>query len=117
SQASLRSPTDVSRHLPVILQGQQEALQAVRHLSLQTPFDERVDGLRTSAVRRIAIGLDIPPEVLSGMSDLNHWTAWQVEASGQRGNIEPTLNFLCRELTVKFLQPALAAMGVAGADR
>lgn len=117
SQASLRSPTDVSRHLPVILQGQQEALQAVRHLSLQTPFDERVDGLRTSAVRRIAIGLDIPPEVLSGMSDLNHWTAWQVEASGQRVNIEPTLNFLCRELTVKFLQPALAAMGVADADR
>lgn len=115
SQASLRSPTDVSRHLPVILQGQQEALQAVRHLSLQTPFDERVDSLRTSAVRRIAIGLDIPPEVLSGMSDLNHWTAWQVEASGQRVNIEPTLNFVCRELTVKFLQPALKAMGVVDA--
>lgn len=115
SQASLRSPTDVSRHLPVIIQGHQEALNAVRHLSLQTPFDERVDSLRTSAVRRIAIGLDIPPEVLSGMSDLNHWTAWQVEASGQRVNIEPTLNFVCRELTVKFLQPALQAMGLPDA--
>ena len=116
SQASLRSPTDVSRHLPVILEGHQEALNAVRHLSLQTPFDERVDELRTSAVRRIAIGLDIPPEVLTGMGDLNHWTAWAVEASGQRVNIEPTLNFVTRELTVKFLRPALEAMGIPDAD-
>lgn len=115
SQASLRSPTDVSRHLPVILEGNQEALNAVRHLTLATPFDERVDSLRTSAVRRIAIGLDLPTEVLSGMSDLNHWTAWQVEASGQRVNIEPTLNFICRELTVKFLQPALESMGIPDA--
>lgn len=117
SQASFRSPVDVSRHLPVILQGHQEALNAVRHLSLQTPFDERVDSLRVSAVRRIAIGLDIPPEVLTGMGDLNHWTAWAVESSGQRINIEPTLNFVCRELTVKFLQPALRAMGLPDADQ
>lgn len=115
SQASFRSPLDVSRHLPVIIEGHQEALNAVRHLSLQTPFDERVDSLRTSAVRRIAIGLDIPPEVLTGMGDLNHWTAWMVESSGQRVNIEPTLNFLCRELTVKFLHPALTAMGLPDA--
>lgn len=117
AQASLRSSTDVSRHLPVIIKGHQEALNAVRHLSLQTPFDERVDSLRTSAVRRIAIGLDMPPEVLSGMGDLNHWTAWMVEASGQRVNIEPTLNFVSRELTTKFLQPALAAMGLSDADQ
>lgn len=116
SQASFRSPLDVSRHLPVIIEGHQEALNAVRHLSLQTPFDERVDSLRTSAVRRIAIGLDIPPEVLTGMGDLNHWTAWMVESSGQRINIEPTLNFVCRELTVKFLRPALTAMGLPDAD-
>jgi hypothetical protein len=117
SQASLRSATDVSRHMPVILEGHQEALNAVRHLSLQTPFDERVDGLRTSAVRRIAIGLDLPAEVLTGMGDLNHWTAWQVESSGQRVNVEPTLTAVCRELTVKFLRPALEAMGLPDADK
>lgn len=115
SQASFRSPLDVSRHLPVIIEGHQEALNAVRHLTLATPFDERVDSLRTSAVRRIAIGLDIPPEVLTGMGDLNHWTAWAVESSGQRINVEPTLNFLCREMTVKFLRPALMAMGLPDA--
>lgn len=116
SQASFRSPLDVSRHLPVIIEGHQEALNAVRHLNLSTPFDERVDSLRTSAVRRIAIGLDIPPEVLTGMGDLNHWTAWAVESSGQRINVEPTLNFLCREMTVKFLRPALIAMGIPDAE-
>lgn len=112
AQTAIRSPNDVSRHLPVMIRGNQEALQAVRHLTLSTAFDEQVDSLRTSAVRRIATGLDLPPEVLTGMGDLNHWTAWQVESSGNRVNIEPTLSFVSRELTVKFLQPALASLGV-----
>lgn len=111
AQTAIRSPNDVSRHLPVMIRGNQEALQAVRHLTLSTPFDEQVDSLRTSAVRRIATGLDLPPEVLTGMGDLNHWTAWQVESSGNRVNIEPTLSFVSRELTVKFLQPALKSLG------
>lgn len=113
AQASLQSPTDVSRHLPVIFEGNQEALNAVRHLPLNTPFDERVDELRTAAVRRIAIGLDIPPEVLTGMGGLNHWTAWQVDAAGQRINVAPALSQLCRELTTKYYWPSLRAMGVS----
>jgi hypothetical protein len=112
AQAAFQNPQDVSRHLPVIFEGNQEALNAVRHLTLDTPFDERVDSLRTSAVRRIAIGLDIPPEVLSGMGDLNHWTAWQVDSAGQKINVAPSLAFICRELTRKYYQPALQAMGV-----
>jgi len=112
AQASFRSPQDISRHLPVMVEGNAEALNAVRHLSLQTPFSEMVDELRTSAVRRIAIGLDIPPEVLSGMGDLNHWTAWQVDSAGQKLNVGPSLSFICRELTRKYYQPALRAMGI-----
>src|SRR5690606_37733878 len=100
------------RHLPVIFQGQQEALNAVRHLTLNTPFDERVDELRRSAVRRIAIGLDIPPEVIVGMGELNHWTAYQVSADAQKINIAPTLQFVCQQLTRKYLRPALKALGV-----
>lgn len=113
AQASFRSPQDISRHLPVIFQGQQEALNAVRHLTLNTPFDERVDELRRSAVRRIAIGLDIPPEVIVGMGELNHWTAYQVSADAQKINIAPTLQFVCQQLTRKYLRPALRALGVA----
>lgn len=112
AQASLRNPQDVSRHLPVIFQGQQDALNAVRHLNLNTPFDERVDELRRSAVRRIAIGLDIPPEVIVGMGELNHWTAYQVSADAQKINIAPTLQFVCQQLTRKYLRPALKALGV-----
>lgn len=116
AQASFRNPQDISRHLPVIFEGNQEALNAVRHVTLDTPFDDRVDSLRTAAIRRIAIGLDIPPEVLSGMGELNHWTAWQVDASGQKINVAPTLAFICRELTTKYLVPSLRAMGVNNAE-
>lgn len=112
AQAAIQNPNDVSRHLPVMIQGHHEALNAVRHLSLATPFDERVDDLRIAAVRRVAVGMDLPQETLTGMGELNHWTAWQVEQSGQRINIGPTMAFVCRELTVKFLHPALRSMGI-----
>lgn len=114
AQASFNNPQDVSRHLPTIFQGQQEALNSVRHLTLETPFDERVDDLRRSAIRRIAIGLDIPPEVIVGMGELNHWTAYQVSADAQKVNIAPTLQFVCQQLTRKYLRPALKALNVDG---
>jgi hypothetical protein len=117
AQAAIRNPFDIGRHLPVMFQGNPEALDAVRHLTLDTPFDERVDSLRTSAVRRIAIGLDIPPEVLTGMGDLNHWTAWQVDSAGQKVNVAPALTFLCHELTRLYYQPALRAMGVENPEK
>jgi hypothetical protein len=30
-------------------------------------------------IERIAIGLDMPPEILIGLQDANHWTAWQID--------------------------------------
>jgi hypothetical protein len=42
-------------------------------------------GLRREAVERLAIGLDMPPEVLLGLGDSNHWSAWQVDEQTWKG--------------------------------
>ena len=34
--------------------------------------------LRTEAIKRMALSMDMPPEALLGMTDANHWTAKQV---------------------------------------
>lgn len=45
----------------------------VEHITFSTPLDERMGELREEAIRRLALGMDSPPEVLLGQGDTNHW--------------------------------------------
>lgn len=121
--ASLKNRRDASAIVPIFLKGNPEALDKIRHLTFSTPFDEQVGELRREAVRRVATGLDIPPEILTGMgggsdgSSLNHWTAWQVEEAAIKLAVTPLLSFLCDALTERYLRPALRAMDVPNPER
>jgi len=55
--------------------------------------------------------MDLPPEVLLGQADSNHWSAWQIEESALKVHIEPACELITDALTRKFLQPAMQAMG------
>lgn len=74
-------------------------------------FSDAVEGLRNAAIKRLAIGLDMPPEVLLGMADSNHWTAWQIEETAITLHLEPMAEVICQAMTDGFLRPALRAMG------
>lgn len=68
--------------------------------------------LRKEAVERIALGLDMPPEALLGMTDANHWTAWQVQDEIWQSHLAPIAQQFCDDLTSIFLRPAAASEGV-----
>lgn len=76
-------------------------------------FDRDLDGkameLRGELIDRIATGLDLPKEVVTGAADLNHWTAWQVDDNTFRHHIEPDVIGQVDGLTAAYLQPRLAA--------
>lgn len=83
--------------------------KAAKHLRFSTPFDENVLELRDNAIRRLALGLDMPPEVLLGVGGMNHWGAWQVEETGIKLHLEPLAELVCHALTVHYLVTALKA--------
>lgn len=97
--------------VPIVAQGPAEAIEAVKHLTFSTPLDEASMGLRQEAIRRLALGLDMPPEVLLGMADANHWSAWEISEAAVTQHIEPLLNVIAHGLTVGYLRPALRAEG------
>lgn len=121
--AALKNRRDASALVPIFLKGNPEALDKIRHLTFSTPFDERLSELRNAAVRRIATGLDIPPEILTGMSggsdgsSLNHWTAWQVAEDAIKLAVVPLLSFICDALTERYLRPALRALNIPNPER
>jgi hypothetical protein len=95
-----------------------EYADKVQHITFWSEFSEALLPLREAAVQRLALGLDMPPEALTGVADVNHWTAWQIQESAVTLHIEPMAETICHACSVGYLRPALRAMGFGDeADR
>lgn len=81
----------------------------VQYLTFSTPMDAAASDNRDRAIRRLALSLDVPPEALLGMTDANHWSAWQISDDTVQSTIEPALALFCDALTVVMLWPSLPA--------
>jgi hypothetical protein len=77
-----------------------------------TDLDANVLPLREAAIKRVATGLDMPPEVLTGYADANHWNAWLSDETGIKLHLEPKLGLIAEALTERYFRPAWAALGV-----
>lgn len=109
---SIRDRDSASAVMPILLQGPDEAIDKVQHLTFATPFDAQTRELRDEAIRRLALGLDAPPEVLMGMGESNHWNAWIIQDDTVRTHIDPALSLITDALTRDFLWPVLRDAGI-----
>jgi hypothetical protein len=80
-------------------------------IDLSNPIDDKLIPQRESAIRRLATALDLPSDVLLGVSGMNHWGAAQVEESGIKLHIAPDAETICHALTKGYLTPVLRAEG------
>ncbi|MFN2345169.1 MAG: hypothetical protein ABR616_05600 [Dermatophilaceae bacterium] len=101
--------------VPLTIQVPDDVVDKIQHITFETPFDKEAKELRDEAIRRLALGLDAPPEALLGMGGTNHWSAWQIEESSVKIHIEPVLALICDALTTQYLWPVLEEANVADA--
>jgi hypothetical protein len=59
--------------VPGVIYGPYAYLDRIRHLTLDRPLDPKLAELEARLLTRLGIGLDVPPEVLTGYADVNHW--------------------------------------------
>lgn len=98
--------------VPMLVRGPAEALKELRHLTIDRPADKRLADSEEKALRRLGTGLDVPPEVINGLADVNHWTAWQVDQSTFTHHVEPITASACAALTMGYLRATL--LGITG---
>jgi hypothetical protein len=98
--------------VPLVVKCHPDAIEKIRHLKFESTLDPMAKDLREEAIRRIALGMDSPPEVLLGMGSANHWSAWQVSEEEITLVVAPLAATVCHALTVGFLHPALESIGV-----
>lgn len=103
--------------VPIVLRGPAEFLDKIKHFDFSTAFDERVPELRNVALRRLALGMDVPPEIMLGTGEASHWQAWQVDESTLRIHTVPLLQLITGSLTEGWFRPALREIPLSPAQR
>lgn len=114
---SMQQRDSAAAVVPIILQASPDALDKIKHLTFDSTISDHISQMRKDAVERLGMGLDIPPEVLSGLGKSNHWSSWQIEESSIKVHIEPLLIQLADALNIGYFQPALKAAGVADPEK
>jgi hypothetical protein len=104
-----------ARVAPAVLRGPAEYLKAdvLRHITFGREIDTTFADMREELLRQIAAGLDLPPEIILGKADLNHWSAWDVDESAAKLHVDPDVLHILDGLTRGYLWPTLEEMGVS----
>lgn len=103
--------------VPLILQLDSNYLDKVKHISFSTPFAENTEALMNLAIRRLALGMDMPPEALLGLSETNHWNAWKIGDESVTLHIDPAAEIVSFGLTQAWLLDALRSEGFENPER
>lgn len=108
----IEDPRSAAAAAPLVLSGSRADIEAVRHITFDRAYDGVADERTQALITRIANGVDLPAEVLLGMADLNHWTAWLISDETYRSYVEPDGREFMTALATGYLHPSLLAAGV-----
>ena len=120
----VQDPSSPAAMVPIVVTAPDEAIDKPRLLTFWSELDEASMALRSEAIRRFALGMDLPPEQVLGMSSnsgtgggtstgVSHWGAWQIEESTIKMHVEPMLDVIVNALTMGYLRPGLGDSDLA----
>lgn len=114
--AAILDENSMAAASPVILRMAGEHLDKAKLLQ----FEDKIEGMldeQKDNIQRLGQGLNIPPEVIKGIADTNHWQAWLVRDETWSAHFEPLTQQALAGLTSAFLRPQLQAANVEDASR
>lgn len=96
---------------PGVIKVDSKFIESFRHLTFGREFDDATAKRYEKVLARVAVGLDIPAQIVSGVEGLNHWSAWLVDEDAFDSHLAPLTQVICSVLTEIFLRPALGEEG------
>lgn len=107
---SLKGEGTAAGVIPLIIEIPDQALGKLQLIMFGSELSQQALELRSEAIRRFALAMDIDPSILSGAGEANHWGAWQIMEGQIKVHIEPLMTRICDALTTAYLKPALEHM-------
>lgn len=114
---SLTNPEDPSSMVPVMATVPGKVIDQVKPpIQFWSEFDAKAVDSRKAAIVRFCIGMDLPPEIIMGMSHnagnsggrgtgVSHWGQWQIEEAAIKIHIEPMLEVIGSAIVMQYLRP------------
>jgi hypothetical protein len=112
--APIRDPDSASTVVPLVAVVKGDSIAKILHMEFGRDLDATIQPLREACVRRLAVGVDMPPSILTGMETANHWSAWTISEDFAKAFLAPLLELIVDAATKFYLRPALASRGVDG---
>lgn len=103
--------------VPMVAKVPAETIGKFQHLTFGGALDSQAKDMREEAIRRLALGADMPPEIMLGLGATNHWSAWQVGEDAIQAYIAPLVALICHALTTGWLRPAMEELAVPDAGK
>jgi hypothetical protein len=117
TRAQIEDPGSAEAKIPFLLEAAYDYLDQVRWIQMHDPQSDYLErDLRIEAIKRLALGLDMPPEALEGFSNTNHWAAQQIQWDMWRTHGVPIADQFATDLSDMYLRPALAEENVDAAN-
>lgn len=112
-----KNPESPAAQIPVMVRGPADYIDKIKHFDFSTEFSQMVPDLRQGAIRRLALGMDVPPEILLGSENSTSWSAWQTDESTLRVHLIPLLQLIASSLTVGWLRPMMDQLPLTEAQK
>lgn len=109
--APIRDPDSAAAVVPLVSVVKAQYIEKIAHMKFGSDLDAMIAPLREDCTKRLAIGMNLPPSLLTGIQDANHWTAWTITEDYARAYLAPRLELIADAITVMYLRPALRAFG------
>lgn len=107
AEAAAKDPDSGAAHLPIVITADGEHIKNATLIDLHSDINKEQLEIRAAAIRRVALGMDIPAEVLLGISEMNHWNAWAMQDDAIQVHIVPLLETIADALTTALLRPTI----------
>lgn len=106
-RAPVEDRTSAAGLVPLVVKGAAEFGKEIRLIPLAQDLDTTYQSLREELLKRLAQGLDAPPEIIGGKGGLNHWTSYNVDADFINKHVNPVGEAIAEFITVAYLRPML----------
>ena len=98
--------------VPIVIRGPGDQGKNIQHIDFTRKYDAQAATERSELLGVLATSIDLPKEVILGMADLNHWTAWEISASTYTEHVKPHVTACCDDLSAAYLRPYADAAGI-----
>jgi hypothetical protein len=107
----INDPSGVSAVAPIVVRGPTDLGEKIRLILFERTFDPSLVQRADRVLDRILQGIDLPKDVVSGLSNVRYSNAIVIEDSLFRAHIEPLIVLICDAITEVYLRPAVIAAG------